>query len=194
VQKDFGTGALKITPGHDLLDYEIGKTHGLEILHSVGKDGKITELDPNLAELKIEDAGKKAAEKLKTLGLIEKEEEYIHSVPVCERCGTTIEPLISTEWFLKMSPLAKKGLELIEKINFVPENYKDTISDWINNIHDWSISRSLWWGHRIPVWYCKVCNQSHEVGKDKDMVVSINEPEKSCQTCGKKSGSKMSKF
>ncbi|MEK7559975.1 MAG: valine--tRNA ligase [Patescibacteria group bacterium] len=186
VQKDFGTGALKITPGHDLLDYEIGKTHNLQILHSVGKDGRITNLDPDLAGLKVEEARKKAAEKLKNLGFIEKEEEYVHFVPVCERCGTIVEPLISTEWFVKMQALKEKGLKNIDKINFVPNSYLKTIREWMQNAHDWSISRSLWWGHRIPVWYCALCNHLHEVGKNKDMIVSFEEPEKSCDTCKKK--------
>ena len=186
VQKDFGTGALKITPGHDVLDYEIGKTHDLPILHAVGKDGKITSLDPELAGLKVEEARKKAAEKLESAGLIEKKEEYAHSVPVCERCGTTVEPLISIEWFVRMQKLKEKGLLNIKKINFIPESYLKTISEWIENIHDWSISRSLWWGHRIPVWYCAICNAAREVGKDKDMIVSMETPGKSCNRCGKK--------
>ncbi len=186
VQKDFGTGALKITPGHDMLDYEIGKTHNLQILHAVGKDGKITKLDLNLAGFKIEESRKKAAEKLKSLGLIEKEEEYVHSVPICERCGTTIEPLISEEWFVKMKGPAQKGLDVIEKINFAPKNYQEIISKWIKNVRDWCISRSLWWGHRIPVWYCAICNKKHDVGKDKDMIISLDEPQKHCDSCGKK--------
>ena len=184
VEKEFGTGALKITPGHDMLDYAIGKDHNLAILHTVGKDGKITELDKDLAGLKITEAREKAAQKLRDAGLIEKEEEYTHSVPVCERCGTTVEPLISEEWFLKMSSLAQKALARIGEVKFVPEQYQTILSDWLSGIHDWSISRSLWWGHRIPVWYCKNCNASHEVGKNKDMIVSAEMPEKNCQTCG----------
>ncbi len=185
VEKEFGTGALKITPGHDLLDYEIGKTHSMPILHVVGKEGRITELDPDLQNLKVKEAREKAAEKLTGLGLIEKEEDYTHSVPVCERCKTVIEPLISEEWFVKMKPLAKKALKNISKIRFLPANYENILSTWIREIHDWSISRSLWWGHRIPVWYCDICNPNKSVGKDKDMVVSANKPSHQCQTCGK---------
>lgn len=183
VEKDFGTGALKITPGHSLLDYAIGQDHGLEILHAVGKDGKITDLDSDLAGLRVAEARDKAAEKLQTLGLIAKAEEYIHSVPVCERCKTTVEPLISEEWFVKMTPLAGKALKQMTEINFVPDNYDRILSDWLEEIHDWSISRSLWWGHRIPVWYCQKCNPTHLVGKDKDMIISLNHPEQNCQTC-----------
>ncbi len=190
VEKDFGTGALKITPGHDPLDYEIGKEHGLPILHCVDKLGRMTELADDLTGLKVNEAREKAAEKLEKSAAFEKVEEYTHSVPVCERCKTTIEPLISEEWFVKMQPLAQKALKHIHKINFVPKNYNKIISDWIKDVHDWSISRSLWWGHRIPVWYCQKCNPNHEVGKDKDMVISLDEPKdpdsgeiKKCQTC-----------
>ena len=184
VEKDFGTGALKITPGHDLLDYEIGKDHNLPILHVVDKNGQITDLDQNLSGMKILEARNKASEILKEKGLIEKEEEYTHSVPVCERCKTVVEPLISKEWFVKMKPLAQKALEYISKVNFIPKNYLKLLSNWINDLHDWSISRSLWWGHRIPVWYCKKCNPNREVGKDKDMFIALEPAGKKCQTCG----------
>lgn len=186
VEKDFGTGALKITPGHDLLDYEIGKDHGLPILHAVGKDGKITDIDPDLMGLKVLEAREKAAEKLRQAGLVAREEDYTHSVPVCERCKTTVEPLISEEWFVKMKEIASKALNNLDRINFVPNNYNWIIGSWLKDIHDWSISRSLWWGHRIPVWYCQKCNPNHLVGKDKDMVISLEEPGQSCQTCSQK--------
>lgn len=186
VDKDFGTGALKITPGHDLLDYEIGKDNNLPIVHAIDKTGRTTNLTGNLQGLKVEEARKLAAEKLENLGAIEKVEDYTHSVPVCERCKTVVEPLISEEWFVKMKPLAKKALKNIKKIKFAPKNYEKIISDWLKEIHDWSISRSLWWGHRIPVWYCQNCNPGHEVGKDKDMIVSFEEPGKNCQSCGKR--------
>ncbi|OGE27956.1 valine--tRNA ligase [Candidatus Daviesbacteria bacterium RIFCSPHIGHO2_01_FULL_40_11] len=186
VDKKFGTGALKITPGHDPLDFEIGKDHHLPTLHAVDKTGRMTELTQDLVGLKIEEARQKSVEKLEQLGAIEKTEDYIHSVPVCERCKTTVEPLISEEWFVKMKPLAEKALKNMDKINFLPKNYKKILSDWLKEIHDWSISRSLWWGHRIPVWYCQKCNPNHLVGKDKDMVISIEQPDKNCQTCGQK--------
>ncbi len=184
VEKDFGTGALKITPGHDLLDYEIGKDHNLSTLHVIDKTGRVTELDPNLKGLKILEARTKATELLKAQ--IEKQEEYTHSVPICERCKTTVEPLISEEWFVKMEPLAKKALKRINEVNFVPKNYQKILSDWMEVIRDWCISRSLWWGHRIPVWYCQKCNPNHLVGRDRDMVISLEEPGKNCQTCNQK--------
>jgi valyl-tRNA synthetase len=184
VEKDFGTGALKITPGHDLLDYQIGQTHGLPILHAVGKDGKITSLDPLLAGLRVEEARHKAAEILQEKGLIDHIEDYTHSVPLCERSKNPVEPLISEEWFVRMTPLAQKALKQIDEINFAPQNYKDMLSKWMEEIHDWCISRSQWWGHRIPVWYCQKCNPHHLVGKDKDMIISLTHPDQKCQTCG----------
>lgn len=186
VKKDFGTGALKITPGHDLLDYEIGKDHNLPIIHVIGKNGRITEQDPRFAGLKIDEARAQAVKYLAEKGYLANEKDYLHSVPVCERCKTTIEPLISEEWFVKMKPLAEKTLKHLDKINFLPKNYHKIISDWLKEIHDWSISRSLWWGHRIPVWYCQKCNPNQEVGKNKDMVISLEEPAKTCQTCREK--------
>ncbi|KKR79498.1 MAG: Valine-tRNA ligase [Candidatus Daviesbacteria bacterium GW2011_GWA1_41_61] len=183
VEKNFGTGALKITPGHDPLDFAIGKDHNLPILHAVDKTGRMTELAKDLAELKIEEAKQKAAEKLENMRAIEKSEDYTHSVPVCERCKTTIEPLVSEEWFIKMKPLAEKALKHLDEINFLPKNYRKILSDWYKKIHDWSISRSLWWGHRIPVWYCQKCNPAREVGKDKGMAISLEKPTQKCPVC-----------
>lgn len=193
VDKNFGTGALKITPGHDPLDYEIGKDNNLPILHAIDKSGRMTNLANDLVGLAVLEAREKAVQILGDA--IEKVDDYTHSVPVCERCKTTVEPLISEEWFIKMKPLAKKALKRIKEVNFVPKNYFKILTDWIRNIHDWSISRSLWWGHRIPVWYCQKCNPNHEVGKDKrslragalkDVAVSMDEPGKNCQSCGQK--------
>lgn len=187
IDKKFGTGALKVTPGHAPLDYEIGKDHNLPILHAVDKTGRITDLDPLLKSMKAGEARIKAGEILQDMGSLEKIEDLTHSVPVCERCKSTIEPLISEEFFVKMDSLAKKALKNLNKINFVPKNYQKIISTFLKEIHDWCISRPLWWGFRIPVWYCENCNPSHEIGKEKDMVISFEEPGKSCQTCGKKS-------
>jgi valyl-tRNA synthetase len=184
VDKEFGTGALKITPGHDPLDYQIGKDNDLPILHAIDKTGRMTSLAGDLQGLKIDEARKLAAEKLESLHAIEKVEDYTHSVPVCERCKATVEPLISEEWFVKMSQLGEKALTNIKKIDFAPKNYEKIISDWLKEIHDWCISRSLWWGHRIPVWYCQKCNSSHQVGKDKGMAVSLEEPTQQCKKCG----------
>lgn len=186
IDKNFGTGALKLTPGHALLDYEIGKDHNLPILHAVDKTGRITDLDPKLKGLKAVEARIKAGEILQEMDSLEKTEELTHSVPVCERCKATIEPLISEEWFVNMKPLAKKALSRIDEVNFMPKNYQKILSDWIKDIHDWCISRPLWWGYRIPVWYCEKCNPHHLVGKDKDMVISMEEPGKTCNRCSEK--------
>ncbi|MBI2018252.1 valine--tRNA ligase [Candidatus Daviesbacteria bacterium] len=188
VDKNFGTGALKITPGHDLLDYAIGKENNLRILQVIGKDGRIVEDTQIIGGLKVDEARAKIVTYLAEKGhiLVEETKDYIHSVPVCERCKTTVEPLISEEWFIKMKPLAQRGLKKIKKVNFVPKTFLKIISLWIKEIHDWSISRSLWWGHRIPVWYCQKCNPNHLVGKDKDMMVSMDEPGKTCQSCSQK--------
>ena len=183
IDKNFGTGALKVTPGHALLDYEIAKDHNLPILHAVDKTGRITDLDPVLKGLKAAEARIKAGEILQDLGALEKVEDLTHSVPVCERCKATIEPLISEEFFVKMKPLADKALKRINEVNFIPKNYQNILADWIKEVHDWCISRPLWWGYRIPVWYCQKCNPGHEVGKEKDMIISFDHPEQNCQTC-----------
>src|SRR5579885_362121 len=196
VDKNFGTGALKITPGHDLLDYQIGKDLGLPILHAIDKTGRMTELARFITKdgsrtidffgIKAEEARIKTAELLQEIGaLAQPAQEYVHAVPICERSKNTVEPLVSEEWFVTMKPLAEKALKKLHQITFSPKNYRKIIADWLENIHDWSISRSLWWGHRIPVWYCKNCNQTQQVGKDKNMIVSLEKPTKICQTCGK---------
>lgn len=184
VDKKFGTGAVKMTPGHNSLDFAIGKDHNLPILHAVDKTGKMTELAEGLVGIKAEEARKQVEERLQKSGNLERVEDYTHSVPVCERCKTVVEPLISEEWFVKMQPLAQKALANINKVNFVPKNYLKILSTWIQNIHDWSISRSLWWGHRIPVWYCQKSNPNHLVGKDQDLIISLEKPTTECPTCG----------
>ena len=183
VDKNFGTGALKITPGHDSLDYKIGLDNKLPIYHAVDKSGRMTELAGELKGLKVEEARVKSAELLGET-YIEKTEEYIHSVPVCERCRTVVEPLISEEWFVKMDDLAKGAIKVIkeDKINFLPKNYSIILVDWLNNIHDWCISRSLWWGHRIPVWYPSTRSarslqqSSGQAGQVADIRVSLESP------------------
>lgn len=155
VEKDFGSGALKITPAHDLLDYEIGKRHNLPIIQVINKEGRLTERAGKYAGMKVLEAREAMIPDLKEKGILIKEEEYTHNVSVCERCKSVVEPLISEEWFVKMKDIAKGGIDAIksDKINFLPKNYKGIILDWLEELHDWCISRSLWWGHRIPVWY-----------------------------------------
>lgn len=182
VDPEFGTGVVKVTPGHDFTDYEIGKRHNLPIIHVIDKSGRLTDVAGKYAGMKIMEAREAMLPELKGKGILIKEKEYVHQVPVCERCKTVIEPIISEEWFVKMQPLADKALKNLGKINFLPKNYKKIITDWLKKIHDWSISRSLWWGHRIPVWYCERCNPNHKVGEDECMVISLEKPI-SCKNC-----------
>lgn len=185
VDPKFGTGVIKVTPGHSFADYEIGKRYDLPIVNVINKEGRLTEIAGKYAGMKVLEAREAMTPELREKGILLKEEEYVHSVPVCERCKTVVEPIISEEWFVKMKPLAQKALKNMDKIDFYPKNYKKIISDWLKEIHDWSISRSLWWGHQIPVWYCSVCNPQKAVDKDKDMVVSFEKPSFNCKTCGK---------
>lgn len=155
VDPKFGTGVVKVTPAHDFEDYEIGKRHNLPIIQVIDKNGGLTEVAGKFAGMKVEEARAAMLPELKEKGILVKEEDYVHNVAVCERCKSTVEPLISEEWFLKVDELAKGALKTIEEkeIIFLPKNFAKIISDWLENIHDWCISRSLWWGHRIPVWY-----------------------------------------
>ncbi len=182
VDPKFGTGIIKVTPGHSFVDYEIGKRHNLAIIHVIDKQGRLTEVAGKYAGMKINEAREAMLPELKEKGILVKVEDYTHSVPVCERCKTVIEPLISEEWFVKMKTLGEKALKNITKVNFAPKNYQKILSDWIKEIHDWSISRSLWWGHRIPVWYCQKCNPNHQVTKATGLVISLEKPTK-CPKC-----------
>jgi len=153
VDPNFGTGALKITPAHDPLDFEIGQRHKLEVLLAVGFDGKLTNLTGKYAGLSVEEGRKAVVTDLKKEGFIEKIEETIHNVGHCERCGTTTEHLISRQWFVKTKPLAKKAIEAVKsgKIKIVPRRFEKIYFQWLENIQDWCISRQLWWGHKIPL-------------------------------------------
>lgn len=153
VDKDFGTGAVKITPAHDATDNKIGKAHKLLTVNVIGEDGKMTKEAKEYAGLKILRARKKIIEDLKKQKLLNKEEDYQHSLATCHRCETPIEPLISKQWFLKMDKLAKPAIKVVEenKIKFIPARYKKIYLDWMENVEDWCISRQLWWGHKIPL-------------------------------------------
>lgn len=153
IERDFGTGAVKITPAHDTIDNKIGKIHKLETINIIGENGKITEQGGKYAGLSVLEARNKIIEDLKQLNLLEKEEDYEHSLATCDRCHAPIEPLISKQWFVKMNELAKPAIKAIKenKIRFVPVRYKKIYLDWMKNIEDWCISRQLWWGHKIPI-------------------------------------------
>jgi len=156
VETDFGTGALKITPGHDPMDFDIGRDHGLEELTVIGLDGRMNEQTGEFAGLTQKEANERIVERLREQGLLERQEPYRHAVGHCDRCGARIEPLITLQWWVKMEPLAKPAADAIRagRVVFTPEQQNAVALNWLDNIRDWCISRQIWWGHRIPAWYC----------------------------------------
>ncbi|MCX4303578.1 MAG: valine--tRNA ligase [Clostridia bacterium] len=176
VEKDFGTGCVKITPAHDINDYNAGLRHNLDIIEVFDENFKMGNLVPEYKGMDLLEARKKIVEKLKEIGSLVKEEDYTHNVAKCERCKNTIEPKISEQWFVKMKPLAEPAIEAVrnDDIRFVPKRYEKTYFNWLENIQDWCISRQLWWGHRIPAYYCEECNHIN---------VSKTVSEK-CEKCG----------
>ena len=170
VDLSFGQGALKVTPAHDPVDFELGQKHGLPLKKVIGPDGKMTaDAGKNYAGLARDKAREKVLEDLEAEELLEKIDDYPHSVPTCYRCQQVIEPLLSEQWFVRMKELAAPALEAAEKgsVRFHPKSWKSPFTDWLANIKDWCISRQIWWGHRIPVWYCYNCNdQAMQRGSD----------------------------
>ncbi|NMA92023.1 MAG: valine--tRNA ligase [Firmicutes bacterium] len=175
VDPTFGTGAVKITPGHDPNDFEIGQRHGLEAIQVIGKDGKMTGDAGRFTGLEVGECRRQVVEELKALGLVEKIDEYSHAVGQCQRCATDIEPLVSRQWFVKMKPLSTPAIAAVKegRVKFVPERFAKTYLNWVENVRDWCISRQIWWGHRIPAWYCS-CGET---------IVDYNEPIV-CPACG----------
>ena len=167
VEKDFGTGCVKITPAHDMNDYQAGLRHNLEIIEVFDENFKMGNLVPELKGMDLLDARKVIVNKLEQLGALVKTEEYTHNVAKCERCKNTIEPKISTQWFVNMKDLAKRAADSVRngEMRFVPKRYEKQYFNWLDNIQDWCISRQLWWGHRIPAWY-----------KDDEVYVGVNPP------------------
>lgn len=159
VDKEFGSGALKVTPAHDFNDCDLGQKHSLETICVMGKDGKISQEGGSYAGLKFAEARTKILEDLAAAGLLVKTEEHTHKVGLCQRCETVVEPIISKQWFVKIAPLAEPAIEAVEtgKIVFSPPSWEKVYFEWMHNIRDWCISRQLWWGHQIPAWYCKKC-------------------------------------
>src|SRR5215218_3352159 len=163
VDPEFGTGALKITPGHDPNDFEIGRAHGLDEVIVIGEDGRMTqEAGERFEGLPVSEAREAVVAALRDEGRIRFEEEHTHSVPFSERSGERIEPLISLQWFMRMDELAQPAIDVVERddVRIVPESYKRVYLDWMRNIRPWCISRQLWWGHRLPVWYCDACEET----------------------------------
>ncbi|MGB9591524.1 MAG: valine--tRNA ligase, partial [Candidatus Kryptoniota bacterium] len=178
VEKSFGTGVVKITPAHDPNDFIIAERHGLEKIMIMDESARINDNAPEKYRgLDRFEARKRILEDLDSLGLVERIEEYKLNVGECYRCHTIIEPYLSDQWFVKMKPLAGPALEAVRrgKIRFHPDKWIKTYEHWMENIRDWCISRQLWWGHRIPVWYCSNCGE---------FVVSKQHPEQPCRKCG----------
>jgi len=161
VDAAFGTGAVKVTPAHDPTDFEIGVRHNLPRVQVIGFDGIMTAEAGPYAGLDRFEARKQIVEELQRLGVVTKIDEYTVPLGRCDRSDTIIEPLISKQWFVKMTPLATPALGALKygQLKIVPERFNKTYTDWLENIHDWCISRQLWWGHRIPVWYCDACGE-----------------------------------
>jgi valyl-tRNA synthetase len=163
VDPEFGTGALKVTPGHDPNDFEIGRARGLDEVTVIGEDGRMSEAaGERFAGLTVAEAREAVIAALRAEGLIRGEQPFVHSVPFSHRSGERIEPLISLQWFCRMDELARPAIEVVERdeVRIVPEQWERVYLDWMRNIRPWCISRQLWWGHRIPVWYCDRCAET----------------------------------
>lgn len=178
VEADFGTGVVKITPAHDPNDFEVGLRHNLPVITVLDETAHMNENAGEYKGLHILEARKKIAKKLEEENFIEKIEPLVHNVGACYRCDTTVEPMISLQWFVKMKPLAKPGIDCVKsgETKFVPKRFDKIYFNWMENIRDWCISRQLWWGHRIPAWHCDDC---------KHITVSKGTPEK-CEKCNSK--------
>ncbi len=182
VDREFGTGAVKITPAHDPNDFEVGKRHGLAEIDVMTDDGRMSAAAGAYAGLDRFEARKKIAEDLRAQGLLEKVTEHAHSIGICERSKTIVEPRISTQWFCRMKELAAPAIQAVREyapgkentIQIVPDNRRQEFLNWLDNIRDWTISRQLWWGHRIPAWYCGDCEH----------IVVAEEVPRKCAKCG----------
>ena len=161
VDKSFGTGALKITPAHDVNDFEIGRRHGLDVLKVMDPEARMNEEAGVYQGLDRKTCRQKVLEDLNALGLLEKTEKYTHNIGHCYRCKTMIEPTLSKQWFVRVAPLAEKAIEAVEsgQTRIFPRTWEKTYFDWMTNIRDWCISRQIWWGHQIPAWYCNSCGK-----------------------------------
>ena len=176
VEMDFGTGCVKMTPAHDPNDFEVGLRHNLDTIKVIADDGTINENGGKYVGMDRYEARKAVVADLEALGLLEKTEDYSHNVGTCYRCHNDVEPIISAQWFVKMQPLAQEAIRVVQEgeTRFVPDRFSKTYLNWMENVHDWCISRQLWWGHQIPVWYCDDCGH---------MTVTRTDPTV-CEKCG----------
>src|SRR5690606_12647565 len=177
VDMEFGSGAVKITPAHDPNDFEIGNRHNLPRILVMNEDGTMNENAGKYNGMDRFACRKQIVKDLQEAGILFEIEEHLHSVGHSERSGAVVEPYLSTQWFVKMKPLAEKAIELQksdEKVNFVPDRFEKTYFRWMENIHDWCISRQLWWGHRIPAWHCSACGQ----------ITVVRDDPSACAHCG----------
>ena len=176
VDPSFGTGALKVTPAHDPNDFQIGLRHGLEVIEVIDKDAKINENGGKYRGLDRYEARKQVVKDLEEQGFLIKVEPMVHAVGRCYRCDTVVEPSLSDQWYVKVGPLAERAIAAVEngEVVFFPETWKKVYLNWMREIRDWCISRQLWWGHRVPVWYCDDCNE---------VIVEENDPSV-CPKCG----------
>lgn len=185
VDSDFGTGALKVTPAHDPFDFDLAKKHHLEFIEIMDPDGTLNALARQFRGKDRYQARKEIVEQLKKTGLLEKVEDYKLPLAKCERCDTAIEPRISKQWFVRMKPLAGPALAAVRdgKVSIYPKRWVNLYNHWLENVHDWCISRQLWWGHRIPVYYCNACYDADRADSEQGIIVSLHKPGR-CASCG----------
>ena len=176
VDLEFGTGCVKMTPAHDPNDFEVGLRHNLEMIRVLDDNGKVNELGGKYCGMDRYDARKAILADLDELGLLEKIEDHQHNVGTCYRCGNDVEPIVSAQWFVKMEPLAREGIRSVKEgeTKFISERFTKNYMNWMENLHDWCISRQLWWGHQIPVWYCAECGHMTCTREDPHV----------CEKCG----------
>lgn len=182
---EFGTGVVKVTPSHDPVDFNLGKKHNLEFINVMNDDATMNEMAGEFANMDRFEAREAILELLEEKKLIEKKEPYRVSAGHCYRCHTIIEPRISPQWFVKMKPLAEGAIKAVEedRVKFYPERWKKVYLNWMYNIQDWCISRQIWWGHRLPVWYCKECFKNEDAEGKTGIIVAKEKPQK-CPNCG----------
>ena len=178
VDREFGTGAVKVTPAHDPADFDMGQRHGLEQISVIDEDGRITAAGGAYHGMDRSKARAKILEDLETGHLLTRTEPHTHNVGHCSRCKTIVEPLLSTQWFVQIKPMAEEAIRAVQEndVRFVPSNWSKTYFEWMHNIRDWCISRQIWWGHRIPAWYCDDCGET---------IVSRTDPS-ACPKCDSK--------